>query len=428
MRVLHATGSPYMELLLQTVPGIQLLPEVFFREDLYSAVEEAHRTNPHNLCLVVAQALKGQQDFLAALQPLRDFPGLRVIFLAGRSTSGLIQHLHTLGYYDIIYGDVDNETLSDYLHNPRGPEEAARELERYGRAVAKVPETAPGLTAPELPPSYHRVVKQQLVAVWSGKPGVGKTFLAVNLAVALAREKVRVALVDCDVHNLGISAHLNLYEGEKSLEKALKSQNPEEIRNNLVHHPQWPHLAILSGSEYCRPEAYQNIGKEGVLALLSTLREDFEIIIMDTASDPQVLTTFLALRQANLVFLVTNQDYTQSFITKRYLELFKRLHLNPDKFRVVLNSYLPTANLNPNMIEEMLGLPLAYTVPFHYREVLESIFESSPVVTGQSPQLQDLRSAIINLANELYPLENRQGSPTILKRLFQPGRLVKWGG
>lgn len=50
----------------------------------------------------------------------------------------------------------------------------------------------------------------QFIAVASGKGGVGKTTVAVNLALALSREGLRVGLLDADVYGPSIPVMLNL--------------------------------------------------------------------------------------------------------------------------------------------------------------------------------------------------------------------------
>ncbi|MBX6378925.1 MAG: P-loop NTPase, partial [Clostridia bacterium] len=52
----------------------------------------------------------------------------------------------------------------------------------------------------------------RLVAVASGKGGVGKSTVAANLAVALARRGTRVAILDCDVYGFSVPDLLGVEE------------------------------------------------------------------------------------------------------------------------------------------------------------------------------------------------------------------------
>lgn len=55
----------------------------------------------------------------------------------------------------------------------------------------------------------------RVIAVTSGKGGVGKSTLTANLAVALARRGLKVGLVDADVHGFSIPQLLGLVDGDE---------------------------------------------------------------------------------------------------------------------------------------------------------------------------------------------------------------------
>jgi len=109
-------------------------------------------------------------------------------------------------------------------------------------AVAKAPAT-PRQIAPDI---------QHVVAVSSGKGGVGKSTVSVNLAVALAKTGAKVGLVDCDVYGpdipmmMGLSGDVHQFAGKllpkerhgvrtMSLGYFLPAEKPAVWRGPMVH-------------------------------------------------------------------------------------------------------------------------------------------------------------------------------------------------
>ena len=69
-----------------------------------------------------------------------------------------------------------------------------------------VPQRRP--TQPQITPSRRRTAR--VIAIASGKGGVGKTNIAVNLAISLARRGLRIVLIDADLGTANVDVVMNV--------------------------------------------------------------------------------------------------------------------------------------------------------------------------------------------------------------------------
>ena len=105
--------------------------------------------------------------------------------------------------------------------DPKDPDEASNKRVPAPSAASSptarmlpVIDAAPATARPHAPQPVHYPGLGRVIAVSSGKGGVGKTTVAVNLAVSLAKSGLRVGLLDADIYGpnvprmLGVSAPL----------------------------------------------------------------------------------------------------------------------------------------------------------------------------------------------------------------------------
>ncbi len=87
----------------------------------------------------------------------------------------------------------------------RAQDRGRGEGREHGHAQGRQAQAAPQQQPSELLPGVKSVI-----AVASGKGGVGKSTTAVNIAAAMASQQVRVGLLDCDIYGPSIPRMLNL--------------------------------------------------------------------------------------------------------------------------------------------------------------------------------------------------------------------------
>jgi ATP-binding protein involved in chromosome partitioning len=137
-------------------------------------------------------------------------------FMAPDDPGSLVKELRT------VAGGVEGVTsVKVNVQLPQSPPPSAQD--QGGQKPGSVPAPTP---KPGLLPEVKRIV-----AVSSGKGGVGKSMVAVNLAVALAQQGLRVGLLDADVYGPNIP----LMFGETRSPRATGEEGVEKIEPLEAH-------------------------------------------------------------------------------------------------------------------------------------------------------------------------------------------------
>src|SRR6185295_15946574 len=162
---------------------------------------------------------------------------------------------------------------------------------------------------------------KNVLAVASGKGGVGKSTVAVNLAVALARDGASVGLLDADITGPNVPLMLGL-EGQPT-----KSED-----NKIV--PLSRHGVKVISIQFFVPEGQPIVWRGPLIggAISQFLRDvewgDLDYLVVDLppgTSDAQ-LTLAQAVPISGTVLVTTPQDVALSDVTKA-LAMLKRLNV-----------------------------------------------------------------------------------------------------
>jgi flagellar biosynthesis protein FlhG len=165
----------------------------------------------------------------------------------------------------------------------------------------------------------------RLVAIASGKGGVGKTFLSISLAQALAGLGRRVLLVDADFGLANVDVQLGLDPG-RDLGDALAGDTAA-----LLRHPAG--FALLAGRS--GSGALAGVDAAAVLAMLRRLAPEFDEVLIDLPAGLEPGVRRLAAR-ADLLLVVATEEPTS--LTDAYAVLkLHRQDAPAGEARVVVN-------------------------------------------------------------------------------------------
>ena len=275
------------------------------------------------------------------------------------------------------------------------------------------------------PASLPSSVAGRILAIASGKGGVGKTTSSAAVATGLAQRGKKTVVIDFDVglRNLdlimGVERRVvfdivNVISGEARLNQAL-------IRDKRVDT-----LSILPASQTRDKDA---LTKEGVQKIIEELSKDFDYILCDSPAGIEK-GALLALYFADQAIVVTNPEVSSVRDSDRILGVLQSRSKRAEEKREPVKEHLLVTRFDPARVErgemlklediqEILSIPLLGVIP-ESESVLKASNTGTPVIMdAESMAGQAYADAVARFLGEEKPHRFIEAEKKgIFKRLF----------
>ena len=231
---------------------------------------------------------------------------------------------------------------------------------------------------------------KNIIAVASGKGGVGKTTIAVNLALALARTGAKVGLLDADIYGPSVPLMLGAEADPQVLKNKIQPPNVEGIK------------VISMGFFYEQSQQagiYRGPIVSGIIKQFLTDVEwgslDYLIIDLPPGTGDAPLTMAQTIPVTGIIIVTTPQDVAMNVAVKA-LGMFSKL--NVPIVGVIENmSYLECPHCSEHIsvfgkgggqkISEKFGIPFLGEIPLS-PQIMEGSDKGKPVIVSDPDSIQ----------------------------------------
>ena len=256
---------------------------------------------------------------------------------------------------------------------------------------------------PSLVSSYDSPPKflSRVITVASGKGGVGKTNVAVNLGLTLARRGLRVALLDADLGTANVDVLMGLHP-RYHLHHVITGQ--KTLTDIVVHGPYG--LKVVPGASGLPDLAnLPDVQRQALLRALMVLDGTVDLLLIDTNAGigDSVVQFILA---AGELLLITTPEPTAIADAYALIKMLSNYPVQISTGMVINNVYRKgegeiTAQKLASVAEQFLGrhLQLCGMLPFD-RSVIEAVKMQTPLV--QSYPNSPAAKAINDIGERLW--------------------------
>ena len=255
-------------------------------------------------------------------------------------------------------------------------------------------------------------VRCKVLGFFSGKGGTGKTTIAVNTAISLAREGKRVMLLDLDLQCGDVAISLDA-DSKYSIVDLVQDRGGitiENINNFSVDHSSG--LRVL-----CAPksaELAEYVQSSDVEKIIDIMRPYYEYVIVDMSSAFSDIT-ITACESCEEIFLVYNTDILSLRNAKMSYDILEKLH-QKDKLQFIINKY-EKGIIKPADYTKMFGLEIYYVIPYDGNTAISSVNKGQPAVL--SAPRSTLGSSVRHLTEKVI------AEHTGIKVLMEPEKKKK---
>lgn len=211
---------------------------------------------------------------------------------------------------------------------------------------------------------------KETILLWSPFE-TGKTTVAVNLAVAMAKMGLRTVLLDADVENRTLEYYFKLTAEEKyALIVGINTrmEATEILKRCHTYKDNLKVLAFPSGATE-KPSLTQ----EDFLSIYDGIRRHCDVFIIDGSKDLESPFTKAAMKTASRVVVVSTLDLVKAMKTRIILNGITPDFASLDKFEAIINFSVKTGVTRQD-IQDILQLEV---IPYEIPATLEAMYIST---------------------------------------------------
>ena len=307
-----------------------------------------------------------------------EFPSVIVIIMSVQGESEYLKKAMFYGAKEYIIKPFSYDNLTETIKNT---------FDKYKNRLVNL------ATKQQL----HR--EGRIATFFSSKGGVGKSVLALNTSIALSKEKnKKILLIDMNLQFGDISTLVNQYN-QKTILDAVdegKIESYESFKPYLYKYNEELDMLFAPG----KPEAAEYIGKETIEKIIKSIRNHYDLIIVDTGVNYSDSTLYI-LDISEKILFVSTLELVALKNTKLGLKVMVSLGYDNRKVKLVINKFNDSFGIGRKDVEDVFKDNIFAVVPEEEKIVIMSVNQGRPFASDGHYYKTKIGKAIKTICEDL---------------------------
>jgi pilus assembly protein CpaE len=336
------------------------------------AIQAARSLQPN---IVLMDINMPDMDGIAASEEIsRVAPMTQVIMMSVQSEADYLRRSMLAGAMDFLTKPFTSEELVSSIRRVYSMGASRRAVMPPQLMEADKP-TGPTVSGRRPPPGG------KILLIYSPKGGTGCSTVATNLAIALQQlTSKKVALVDASLQFGDVGVLLNLQGNRTIAHATAKIESLDAQMLSAIMSPHASGIHVLAAPD--APEVAETITADCLKSLLTTMRNSFDYILMDTWSylDDIVLTS---MDVADRILLVITPEIPSIKSTKQFFEVAEALKYPPEQIDLILNKVIPRNGIRAEQLENSMKHKVSAQIDFDPKAIRQAINQGLPLAMSE---------------------------------------------
>ena len=415
VKIITALGNPYLnEKLCQEKDFKILSKDIQYQDGIFEILDSENEID----FLVLSEILLGKLKTDQLVQKIKEKNSkIKLIIILENKKEELERTLYLEGVKKIYYNNkVEVDEIINFIknygqkqnYNNEEIEKMKIEINNLKELLLKNNINLQNDKILENNKKLEKIENNKKIISISGTGGIGKSIVTLNIANILKEKNQKILIIDFDILNSSLHTILGVSEYSKKIKDKLEKndliKNKINVKDLIIKINK--KIDLISGINLVFDSQYK-IASEKIKFILEELKENYDVIIIDTSSECFFDYTKNILNNSDIILFLIEGNLLEIKKANNLLQIYyEKWNVEKEKINIIINKYNENA-IDDSIIKKIFSeYKILGKIKFNkkYNNLINKNFQEDVFTRNIKKDYKIVSDKIIKLNNKKFNL------------------------